>query len=410
MKKKVFCLIAALFTLVTGIYAQAEEPVTSGTCGDCIWTFDADKNVMTISPVAGGTGRLADFPDVMEAVNQDGDLDYEAQAELLKRPWSAHSQEIKQLIIEDGVTYIGNWSLILIGIEEIVIPPSVTEIGSGAFMGDFFLKKVVIGEGVETIGKMAFFFTRPEEIIVGPNVKNVGEAALGVRESTNVTCLGPAFEQWDEYAEDIDARATIYVLTEDFEGWVSKYPDLADNFRYNSAESEWQSGDCLVKLNTDNTITVSGTGAMADYASTDDLPWKDFCTKVRRVTFENGVTKIGKNAFAECGNLQEVILPEGVTEIGIGAFSTCGSLSSVSLPESVIYIRDYAFGYCERLTQINLSTAVMENGLGVDSFTGCFSLNKNIKDAIMEKNQNAYRLNLQGDDLSNVEYHFKEER
>ena len=145
MKKKVFCLIAALFTLVTGIYAQAEEPVTSGTCGDCIWTFDADKNVMTISPVAGGTGRLADFPDVMEAVNQDGDLDYEAQAELLKRPWSAHSQEIKQLIIEDGVTYIGNWSLILIGIEEIVIPPSVTEIGSGAFMGDFFLKKVVIG-------------------------------------------------------------------------------------------------------------------------------------------------------------------------------------------------------------------------------------------------------------------------
>ena len=308
MKKKVFCLIAALFTLVTGIYAQAEEPVTSGTCGDCIWTFDADKNVMTISPVAGGTGRLADFPDVMEAVNQDGDLDYEAQAELLKRPWSAHSQEIKQLIIEDGVTYIGNWSLILIGIEEIVIPPSVTEIGSGAFMGDFFLKKVVIGEGVETIGKMAFFFTRPEEIIVGPNVKNVGEAALGVRESTNVTCLGPAFEQWDEYAEDIDARATIYVLTEDFEGWVSKYPDLADNFRYNSAESEWQSGDCLVKLNTDNTITVSGTGAMADYASTDDLPWKDFCTKVRRVTFENGVTKIGKNAFAAFTSAMNVVV------------------------------------------------------------------------------------------------------
>jgi beta-lactamase regulating signal transducer with metallopeptidase domain len=155
-------------------------------------------------------------------------------------------------------------------------------------------------------------------------------------------------------------------------------------------------------LGCGNTIIPNSVTEIADNAFAN-------CAELTNIKIPDNVTKIGKNAFAECGNLQEVILPEGVTEIGIGAFSTCGSLSSVSLPESVIYIRDYAFGYCGRLTQINLSTAVMENGLGVDSFTGCFSLNKNIKDAIMEKNQNAYRLNLQGDDLSNVEYHFKEE-
>ena len=296
MKKKVFCLIAALFTFVTGIYAQAEESITNGTCGDCTWTFDADKNVMTISPVAGGTGRLADFPDIMEAVNQGG-VDEETQAELFKRPWGDFSQDIKQLIIEDGVTYIGKWCFILIALEEVVIPQSVTEIGAGAFMCNFGLKKVVIGEGVETIGKMAFFMTRPEELIVGSNVKYVGEAALGVSERINVTCLGPAFEEWDEYTEDIDAKSTIYVLENKYEGWAEKYPKLIDNFRYNVEGTQWTSGDCHVQLNTDNTITVSGTGAMADYASTDDVPWKEFSTKVRRVTFENGVTKIGKNAF-----------------------------------------------------------------------------------------------------------------
>ena len=114
-------MIAALFTMVAGVHAQSDEPVTSGTCGDCTWSFDADKNVMTISPVAGGTGRLADFPDIMEAVNQGG-VDEETQAELFKRPWGDFSQDIKQLIIEDGVTYIGKWCFILIALEEVVIP------------------------------------------------------------------------------------------------------------------------------------------------------------------------------------------------------------------------------------------------------------------------------------------------
>lgn len=301
MKKTVFLLLNILSMFAQGVWAQGtEEPtaVTSGTCGDCTWSFDADKQVMTISPVAGGTGRMADFPDIMEAIEQDGSIDPETQSELFKRPWGDFNPEIKQLIIEDGVTYISDWSFIMIAIEEVVIPNTVTEIGSGAFMGDFYLKKVVIGEGVETIGDLAFYFTRPEEFIVGSNVKHVGKAALGVRERTIVTCLGPAFEDWDEYDEDIDAKATIYISKQHYPGWIEKYPLLVDNFRYNASESEWHSGDCLVKLNTDNTMTVSGTGAMADYASIDDVPWKDDRTMVRKVTFESGVTKIGKNAFA----------------------------------------------------------------------------------------------------------------
>ena len=298
MRKKIFCLIAALFTMVTGMHAQSEEVVTSGTCGDCTWSFDADKQVMTISPIEGGEGRLADYPDLSEVITHGEDFDEETVAELFKRPWGNLSQEIRKVIIEDGVTYIGNWCLILMATQEIVIPASVREIGAGAFMGNFYPEKIVIGEGVERIGKMAFLMTRPQEFIIGSNVKYVGEAALGIRERTNFTCLGPAFENWEEYSDDIEANSTIYVLENDFEGWVAKYPKLSDNFRYNAEETQWTSGDCTVKLNADNTITVSGTGAMDDYASADEVPWKTYSTKVRRVTFESGVTKIGNNAFA----------------------------------------------------------------------------------------------------------------
>ena len=75
MRKKIFCLIAALFTMVTGMHAQSEEVVTSGTCGDCTWSFDADKQVMTISPIEGGEGRLADYPDLSEVITHGEDFD-----------------------------------------------------------------------------------------------------------------------------------------------------------------------------------------------------------------------------------------------------------------------------------------------------------------------------------------------
>ena len=155
-------------------------------------------------------------------------------------------------------------------------------------------------------------------------------------------------------------------------------------------------------LGCENTTIPDSVNGIADYAFAN-------CAGLTAIKIPDSVSKIGKCAFMECRNLKEIDIPEGITEINIGTFSTCGSLSSVSLPESVISINDYAFSYCGRLSMINLPDAIIENGLGEDSFIGCFSLNESTKNAILEKNPNAYKLNLPGDDLSNVEYHFKEE-
>ena len=64
---------------------------------------------------------------------------------------------------------------------------------------------------------------------------------------------------------------------------------------------------------------------------------------VKKVTFEEGTTKITAGLFAECTGLEEIVIPEGVTVIEVSAFGGCSALKQVELPESLTKISDYAF-------------------------------------------------------------------
>ena len=90
-------------------------------------------------------------------------------------------------------------------------------------------------------------------------------------------------------------------------------------------------------------LTISGTGAMTDYASQDDVPWAAKCDDINSVTVQSGVTSIGARAFDWCRYLTSVSLPEGLTSIGEGAFRYCQSLPSLTVPASVESVGIEAF-------------------------------------------------------------------
>ena len=73
----------------------------------------------------------------------------------------------------------------------------------------------------------------------------------------------------------------------------------------------------------DGTITISGNGAMADYANASSVPWKNSIADIKTVTVEDGVTNIGAYAFSDCTSLNSVIIPKSVTKIGSDAFKNC---------------------------------------------------------------------------------------
>ena len=145
--------------------------IASGTCGtNLIWTLD-DEGVLTIS----GTGAMASYTFPSPA------------------PWDNLADSITAVVIEDGVTSIGNCaftgchnltnisipeSVTKIGnsafyscrsLETIDIPTSVTAIGSSAFQGCTKLTEITIPKGVTTISTWVFSGCSKLESVILPD-------------------------------------------------------------------------------------------------------------------------------------------------------------------------------------------------------------------------------------------------
>ncbi len=80
---------------------------------------------------------------------------------------------------------------------------------------------------------------------------------------------------------------------------------------------------------TTGTLTISGTGAMADSYNAGSQPWYAYKDSITTVIVTKGVTVISPNAFYEFPALSTVKIAGSVTAIGSNAFASCASLSTV---------------------------------------------------------------------------------
>ena len=143
-------------------------------------------------------------------------------------------------------------------------------------------------------------------------------------------------------------------------------------------------GDNLTwKLDTDGTLTISGTGAMTNYdnGGASFPPWYSQrdeitavfigkgittignfafynCNNLAGITISNSVTSIGDFAFSDCSDLTIVTIPNSVTMIGKGIFRDCSSLNSITIPNSITTIEEYAFFWCDNLTSVTIPNSV----------------------------------------------------
>ena len=95
-----------------------------------------------------------------------------------------------------------------------------------------------------------------------------------------------------------------------------------------------------------HTLTISGTGTMADYAYNNYAPWYSYGPEIVKAIIEDGVTSIGNYAFWKFSSLTSVTIPNSVTSIGEKAFAECLSLSSITIPNGVTSIGDGTFLHC----------------------------------------------------------------
>ena len=116
-----------------------ERELLSGECGDqgdnVTWTLDPYSRLLIIS----GSGAMAEYYYEYPSFYQ-------------------YKDSIKTVVIEDGVTSIGNFIFYYCDqVTKVTIPGGVKTIGEGAFRECDALADLTIGEGVESIGNYAFF-------------------------------------------------------------------------------------------------------------------------------------------------------------------------------------------------------------------------------------------------------------
>ena len=138
------------------------------------------------------------------------------------------------------------------------------------------------------------------------------------------------------------------------------------------------SGTCGAKgsnltwtLDSEGVLTISGSGDMHGYGSSD-APWYGSRSRVKSAVIAEGVTSIGESAFENCRSLTSVTIPNSVTSIGWSAFFYCKSLTSVTIPDSVTSVGAYAFLGCTSLTSVTIPNSVTSIGGG--AFAWCTSL------------------------------------
>ena len=150
-------------------------------------------------------------------------------------------------------------------------------------------------------------------------------------------------------------------------------------------------------LYTDGSLVISGNGDIPDYDVNTKSPWFDYRASVSSIVVEDGITRIGNQAFTNLTKAEKASLPETVTSIGSYAFSYCPALKEVSLPSNIDVLEEYTFNDCSSLVKIvipdgvttianytffncsALETVIFPESLteiGYQAFYGCSSINE----------------------------------
>ena len=312
---------------------------TKGTCGDNLkWNYDSSTKTLTIS----GKGPMEEF-------------------EIQEAPWIKNDLNIYNLIIEEGVTSIGERAFLETSVKQVSFPTTLTAIGSNAFCSCMNLEEVILPENLTKIDAAAFSHCWGlKSIIIPKSVIIVGNSAFEECEDmTDITFLNPECEIYKNIS-------TIYKTTTIHGAENSTAQAYAEKYNRNFIKIDIApskpAGNCGENANWEfdadtATLTISGSGAMADYHyNNNPTPWSIY--EIEKVVIADGITTIGNSAFADLVNLTDITIPDSVTAIGAYAFRECESLKSITLPDTITSLGEGAFCGCRGFKSFTIPSKV----------------------------------------------------
>jgi len=272
--KKITILLIATLLIVANACKKEEDKIT----------WDLNNNTLTIS----GSGKMPNYY-------------YYPQGDS-PAPWYEYRESIHTVVIEEGITSIGDGAFYdCQNLTLVTIPNSVTEIGEGVF---------------SACGSLTSIDVKSENNVF----TSEGGVLFNKNKSTLIRCPQG---KTDSY---IIPNSVIKIGKGAFGGCLG-----------------------LTSITISNNVTTIEEAAFS------------LCAYLSSITIPNSVKTIGKAAFSGCFRLLSIEIPSGITSIGEDTFMHCESLASVIIPSSVTSIGERAFWGCLSLTSItNLNPVPIE--------------------------------------------------
>lgn len=253
---------------------EAGKVIDDGIFGELSWSL-TKAGTLTIS----GSGAMQDFGSIEE------------------QPWSKYRDQIRKVVIGDGVSSIGTWAFGSCGVLSAEIASSVEVIGNGAFKSSSIIS-VTIPSKVKIIGDSAFQECQNlSSVIISEGVETICQNAFRATSLTSVTIPASVGEV---------GAAAFY--------------------------------QCQ-KMTSATFIPGSKRVTLGDNIFTQ-------CYYLMNVTLPKSADRIGEGMFQNCMGLVGMEIPQDVENIGTWAFASCSSLSTVIMPKSIIGIGAAAFSAC----------------------------------------------------------------
>lgn len=406
MKSRFYAILIALFATIS-LYAQL-----SGTCGDSVtWVINKRDSTMTIS----GTGPMTNYDSFNNRV-----------------PWEYNRREFSKVIIEDGVTNIGDYAFSqCLDVRSVIIPQSVTRIGVSAFSMGYYtntaLESIDIPNSVDTIGACAFENCHSlKSLIIPENVSYIGRRAFayclelysvtfkspivpffgnGVFESSyHIKCYVPCGSKQQYYTTLLSTETNTHVASILSDSTFNEVLDYTYEFRSNNTSKgsidiiqppTCEDSSVIVFANANNEFEFShwsdeevinprtikltqDTSLIAFFKVSgmcgDSLNWS-LVDSILSISGSGPMYNFERFDsvpwYQYRYEIDSVILAEGITSIGDYAFMWC-PFRTLIIPEGVTTIGHQSICACKNLNVISLPNSL--EFVGEDNFASCNSL------------------------------------
>ena len=294
MKAKAIILLTALGVLMVSVSCLAET--ASGDCGTRVtWTYS--DGTLTIS----GEGEMANYTKS-------------------KVPWKEYRETIQTVIVNQGVTAIGNHAFnSCVSLTDVTLPEGLTRIGAQAFYSCTSLPSISLPDAFTDIGSYAFGLCEGlSQITLPDSLRSIGDHAF----------------------YHCSALSSFHM------------PDSVISIQEGAF-----AGSGLSSIRLSEKLDTMGPGVFQECMNLNEITWPASMSSIPPGTFAGSSIKV-------------IILQEGTSKIEDRAFQACEALTEVYLPVSVTSIGDYSFDECSNLKDVYYAgTELQKNGMTKQSVT-----------------------------------------